>query len=101
MKISYDERYRQIAKWIIYYRKIKGLTQETLSAKVGISKSYLSKIEAPNSTKAYSLDVLFAIADALDIDVIRFFLPYEKSELHKLQFICDCSVIFAHNKKPL
>lgn len=76
MKTSYDNRYRQIAKRIIHYRNIRGLSQEELAAKVGISKSYLSKIEAPNSTKAYSLDVLFAIADGLDMDIINFFTPH-------------------------
>jgi transcriptional regulator with XRE-family HTH domain len=76
MKTSYDDRYRQIAKRIIHYRNIKGLSQEELAAKVGISKSYLSKIEAPNSTKAYSLDVLFSIADGLDMDIIKFFTPH-------------------------
>ena len=74
MKTSYDDRYRQIAKRIIHYRNTKGLSQEALAAKIGISKSYLSKIEAPNSTKAYSLDVLFAIADGLDLDIVEFFM---------------------------
>lgn len=77
MKSSNDERYRQIAKRIVYYRIRKGLSQDELADKIGISKSYLSKIEAPNSTKAFSLDVLFAIADGLEIDVIQFFMPIE------------------------
>lgn len=75
MKVSNDERYRQIAKRIVHYRMRKGLSQEELANKIGISKSYLSKIEAPNSTKAFSLDVLFAIADGLEVDVIKFFTP--------------------------
>lgn len=77
MKSSNDERYRQIAKRIVHYRIRKGLSQDELADKIGISKSYLSKIEAPNSTKAYSLDVLFAIADGLEIDVVNFFIPIE------------------------
>jgi transcriptional regulator with XRE-family HTH domain len=77
MKTSYDERYRQIAKRIIYYRNMRGLSQEALADKIGISKSYLSKIEAPNSTKAYSLDALFAIADGLEVEVMQFFTPIE------------------------
>jgi len=80
MKTSYDERYRQIAKKIIYYRNMRGLSQEALADKIGISKSYLSKIEAPGSTKAFSLDVLFAIADGLDVEVMQFFLPIEENE---------------------
>lgn len=78
MKSSNNERYRQIAKKIVYYRIHKGLSQEDLADKIGISKSYLSKIEAPNSTKAFSLDVLFAIADGLETDIANFFLPIEQ-----------------------
>lgn len=77
MKSSYDERYRQIARKIAHYRIRRGLSQEELADKIGISKSYLSKIEAPNSTKAFSLDVLFAIADGLGLDVVEFFMPIE------------------------
>lgn len=77
MKSSNDERYRQIAKRIVHYRIRKGLSQDELADKIGISKSYLSKIEAPNSTKAFSLDVLFAIADGLEVDVIKLFMPIE------------------------
>lgn len=80
MKSSNDVRYRQIAKKIVYYRNLRELSQEELADKIGISKSYLSKIEAPSSTKAYSLDVLFAIADGLDVDIIKFFMPIEENE---------------------
>jgi transcriptional regulator with XRE-family HTH domain len=80
MKTSYDERYRQLAKRIAYYRMKRGLSQDELADKISISKSYLSKIEAPNSTKAYSLDVLFAIADGLEIDVIKFFMPIKEND---------------------
>jgi transcriptional regulator with XRE-family HTH domain len=36
---------------------------------VGVSKSYISKIEAPNSKKTFSLDILFALADVLEVDI--------------------------------
>lgn len=78
MRTSYDERYRQIGKRIAYYRTTQGMSQEELADKIGISLSYLSKIEAPNSKKAYSLDVLFAIADGLNINVIKLFMPTEE-----------------------
>jgi transcriptional regulator with XRE-family HTH domain len=63
-----------------YYRMKRGLSQDELADKIAFSKSYLSKIEAPNSTKAYSLDVLFAIADSLEIDVIQIFMPIKEKE---------------------
>ena len=79
MRSSNDERYRQIAKKIVHFRNLRGLSQQEFADMIGISKSYLSKIEAPNSDKAYSLDVLFAIADGLGVDVIQFFTPLEEN----------------------
>lgn len=77
MKSTNDERYKRIGRRIAYYRNQLGLSQEDFADKIGISHSYLSKIEAPNSNKAYSLDVLFAIADGLNIDVIKLFMSEE------------------------
>ena len=54
---------------IAYYRKKKGLTQEKLAEVVGISRTYLSKIEAPNLPASLSLNTLFAIAEALDVSL--------------------------------
>lgn len=48
-------------------RKMKGFSQEQLSEKAHISRSHLSAIEAPNIVQSFSVDVLFNIADALDI----------------------------------
>lgn len=80
LKTSHDPRYRLIARRVVYYRNQQGLSQDALAEKVKISKSYLSKIEAPNSNKAYSLDVLFAIADGLGIDVSDLFQPIPENE---------------------
>lgn len=49
------------------------MTQSELADKVGISLSYLSKIEAVNCNKSFSLHVLFDIADALGVDIKDFF----------------------------
>ena len=48
-------------------RKIKGLSQEQLAEEAGISRSYLSMIEAPNIAQTFSLDVLYHLADALEM----------------------------------
>ncbi|MGI6227810.1 MAG: helix-turn-helix domain-containing protein [Peptococcales bacterium] len=69
MTTKYSKNYKEIGKKISYYRKQSGLTQQDLADLVGISKSYLSKIEAPNTNKSYSLDVLFGIAEALKINI--------------------------------
>lgn len=62
------ERYRDLGCAIAYYRKRKGLTQEQLSERVGISRQHMGAIEAPNMVRAISLDVLFNIATALEIE---------------------------------
>lgn len=67
-KFDNSERYRDLGCAISYYRKRKGLTQEQLSERVGISRQHMGAIEAPNMVRAVSLDVLFNIANALDIE---------------------------------
>lgn len=69
MNLKHDQKYKNIGIKISKYRLKSGLTQEELANKVGISYSYLTQIEAPNVVKKMSLEVLFDIADALQIDV--------------------------------
>ena len=61
------DRFIQIGIAISSLRKIRGMSQEKLAEKAGISRSLLSSIEAPGIVKGFSLEVLFDIADALDI----------------------------------
>lgn len=49
------------------WREYRGLTQETLGTAVGVSKSYISQIEA--SSKIGSAKVLKALAEALIVDI--------------------------------
>ena len=67
--ISYKniENYTELGLNIAYYRKKKGMTQEQLAEKSGISRSHLSSIEAPSIVKTMSLELLFRIADAFEI----------------------------------
>ncbi|MBQ6997865.1 MAG: helix-turn-helix transcriptional regulator [Oscillospiraceae bacterium] len=62
------ERYRDLGYAIAYYRKRKGLTQEQVAELIGISRQHMGAIEAPNMVRAVSLDVLFSIADVLEIE---------------------------------
>ncbi len=64
-----SERFKKIGLKIRKYRIERGLTQEELANKVGISYSYLTQIEAPNVVKKMSLEVLYDIADTLGIDI--------------------------------
>jgi len=66
---NYDKRYVEIGYNIQYFRKHKGLTQEQLAEMVDISRQHLGAIEAPNIVRTVSLDLLFRIADTLEVDV--------------------------------
>ena len=72
MKSIYTEQYRQIGLKIAYYRKLRGLTQEELAEQVGLTPAYISHLEAPNISKALSLDTLFDIAAVLDVAPQKF-----------------------------
>jgi transcriptional regulator with XRE-family HTH domain len=68
-----NEIYNQIGQKIKKYRKEKHLTQVELAEKLDISISYLSKIEAKNCRKSFSLDLLVNISETLDVDIKDFF----------------------------
>jgi transcriptional regulator with XRE-family HTH domain len=70
-------RYREIGRKIAFYRKLRNLSQEKLSEMIDKSRSYISKIEAENSSMEFSLDILFDIANALHIEVAAFFNPID------------------------
>lgn len=61
------EKFIELGYNIAYYRKHKGLTQEQLSEKLGISRQHLGAIEAPNILRPISLELLFNIATVLNI----------------------------------
>ena len=44
------------------------MSQEQLAEKANISRSHLSAIEAPGMVRAFSMDIFFNIADALEVD---------------------------------
>lgn len=61
------DRFIQLGVAISSLRRIRGLSQEKLAEKAGISRSLLSVIEAPNIAHSFSMEVFYDIADALDI----------------------------------
>ncbi len=67
----FARQYKMIGAKIVYYRKIRGMTQENLAELVGISPQYLSKIENGYYHKSVSLSVLMRIAQKLDVDIIE------------------------------
>lgn len=72
MKGIYAENYRRIGLKIAYYRKLRGLTQEALAERTGLTPAFIGHLEAPNVAKALSLDALFDIAAALEVQPQKF-----------------------------
>lgn len=62
------DRFIQLGIAISTLRRMRGLSQDKLAEKAGISRSLLSVIEAPGIAKSFSLEVFYDIADALDVD---------------------------------
>ena len=77
MRGKHLAKYREIGRKVAFYRKLRNLSQESLSEKIDKSRSYISKIEAENSEMEFSLDVLFDISAALKVDVAAFFNPID------------------------
>lgn len=65
------DKFIELGYNIAYYRMHAGLTQEQLAERVGISRQHLGAIEAPNLVRPISLELLFNIADVLDIPAYK------------------------------
>ena len=74
MKNEHEQKYRQIGLKISYYRKLRGLTQEQLAEKIDKAPAFIGHVEAPNVSKAVSLDTLFDIAYVLEVPAHKFLL---------------------------
>ena len=68
-------RLEKIGLNIRRYRTLAELSQIELAVAVGIDRSYLSEIE--NGKRNPSINILYAIADALQIDIAELFAPYK------------------------
>ena len=72
------DRFIELGLAIASLRKMKGMSQQKLADKANISRSHLSSIEAPNIVRAFSVEVLYNLADALGVtagDLLNF-TPY-------------------------
>lgn len=74
MKLIYESEYLQLGLKIAYYRKLRGLTQEQLAERIEKTPAFIGHVEAPNISKAVSLDTLFDIAKALDLPAYKFLM---------------------------
>jgi len=65
--------YEQIAFNIKKYRKEAGLTQAELAEKVNVSHEFIRRIESEKGRKTFSVDTIYKISIALNIDVGKLF----------------------------
>lgn len=68
MDFKNRDRFINLGITISVLRKLRGMSQEQLAEKANISRSHLSAIEAPNMVRAFSLEALYDIADAPEIE---------------------------------
>lgn len=73
-------KYKKIGARIVYYRKLKGMTQEYLAELVGISPQYLSKIENGNYKNSVSFSVLIKIAEKLNVKIAQLVQDIDSGE---------------------
>jgi len=64
-----DEQLVKIGSKILYYRRIRKMTQLELATAVGISESYLSKIERGKNISVSSLSIFLSIVKELGVKV--------------------------------
>ena len=84
-EVGFNNRDRliELGLTIAALRKMRGMSQKVLAEKAKISRSHLSSIEAPNIVRPFSIEVLYNIADALDVqagDLLNTSLPSIKGK---------------------
>lgn len=88
MKNKHASRYQMLGQRIKKERKKFGITQVQLAERIGISNSYITKIEATNCDKSFSLEVIFDICDTLGISVESLFKNLDKGDfINEKQFL--------------
>lgn len=78
--LLFAAQYKKIGARIVYYRKLKGMTQEYLAELVGISPQYLSKIENGNYKNSVSFSVLIRIAEKLHVKMTQLVQDIDSEE---------------------
>ena len=71
MKEEYKNLYQQFGLNVVYYRKKKRLSQTQLAEMVDIHRTYVSSLEL--GKVSVSFDVLFKLAEILDVPVSKLF----------------------------
>lgn len=67
MSLENRDRFIELGIKIGALRRLRGMSQEQLAERAGISRGFLAVIEAPNMIQSFSIEILFNIADALGV----------------------------------
>ena len=73
METKYHEQFIRFGLKVQYYRKLRGMTQETFAEAIGKSWSFVAKIESPTRSFGVSMETMFTIADVLNVPVSKLF----------------------------
>lgn len=71
-----NDIYTNIAKNIKKYRLLNKMTQEELAKITGYSYAYIRRIEGPKCIKNFSIETIYQISKALNIDIKQLFETY-------------------------
>ena len=69
--VKYRDEFISVGLKIGYIRRQRGMTQEQLAERAGISLGFLSQIEAPGISVGISLATLFSIAEVLNVPAYK------------------------------
>ena len=71
--------YHIIRKNIRYFRLKRNLTQQQLADRIGMSREYVCDIENESRNKHLTIAVLGRIADAMNINIVNFFITDDRN----------------------
>lgn len=69
---EYEGRVLDIGLKIGYYRRKTTMTQQQLAEEVGVSKTFISELEAPNIVCCPSIKLLIKLEKALGVPAYKF-----------------------------